>query len=271
MRINLLCIGDVVGRPGRFVVSQALPRLVAEHDIHCVICNVENAAGGSGLTPQLYEKFKRYGVHLMTLGDHIYRKAEIIPILERADNIVRPANLAPSAPGKLHAVYQTDAGPRVAVISVLGRLYMKPPTDCPFRTVDRILNQIPPDVKIVVIDIHAEVTSEKIAMGWYLDGRVSVVYGTHTHVPTADERVLPAGTAYITDLGMTGPYDSVLGRRKDRVLRTLTTDTPNPFDVAVDDPRLSGIIVGVDSTTGKALDIRRIQVCGEPENGDEDD
>lgn len=262
MEINILCIGDVVGRPGRYVLSQALPRLVREHGVHCVICNAENIAGGSGLTPQLYEKIRRYGVNLITLGDHVYRRQEIIPVMEKADDLVRPANFPPTAPGRTFAVYETPAGPKVAVISVLGRLYMRPMTDCPFRAVDRLLGQLPADVRIVVVDVHAEVTSEKVAMGWHLDGRVSVVYGTHTHIPTADERVLPQGTAYITDLGMTGPYDSILGRRKDRVLRTLLTNTPNPFDVAEDDARLCGIFVRVNSDTGRAVHIERIRVDG---------
>lgn len=260
MQINLLCIGDVVGRPGRFVVSQALPELIKQHNLHCVICNVENAAGGSGFTPQLYEKFRRYGVDLITLGDHIFRRQEIIPVLERSDCMVRPVNLPPGSPGQPFAVHQTKVGPKVAVISALGRLYIKPPTDCPYRAVTKVLTQIPPDVKIIVLDMHAEATSEKIAMGWHLDGKVSFVFGTHTHVPTADECILPGGTAYISDLGMTGPYDSVLGRRKDRVLRTLITSLPNPFDVATGDVRLCGALVQVDSATGKALHIERVRV-----------
>jgi len=262
MQINILCIGDVVGRPGRQVISQNLSQLVKDHEIHCVISNVENAAGGSGLTPQLHEKFQRYGVNLMTLGDHVYRKQDLIPVLETADNIVRPANFPPTAPGKTFAIYETQVGPKVAVVSLLGRLYMKPPTDCPYRTIDHVLSRIPNDVKIVVVDMHAEATSEKIAMGWHLDGRVSLIFGTHTHVPTADEQILPQGTAYITDVGMTGPYDSVLGRRKDRVVRHLVTSIPSPFDVAVGDPRLCGILTAIDSESGRATRIQRIRVDG---------
>jgi len=260
MQINLLCVGDLVGRPGRFVLSQALPHLIHQYDLHCVICNAENAAGGSGLTPQLYEKLKRYGVDLITMGDHIYRRAEVIPLLETSGRIVRPANLPPTAIGKTFAVCETKVGPKVAVISLLGRLFMKPMTDCPFRAVDSVRGHIPQDVRIIVVDMHGEATSEKIAMGWHLDGRVSVLFGTHTHVPTADECILPRGTAYITDLGMTGPYDSVLGRRRDRVLRAMVTGVPSPFDVATDDPRLCGVIVAVDSNTGKAANIQRICV-----------
>ncbi|NLX21706.1 MAG: TIGR00282 family metallophosphoesterase [Phycisphaerae bacterium] len=260
MQINLLCIGDVVGRPGRFAVSQALPYLVKQHDLHCVITNAENIAGGSGLTPQLYDKLRRYGVDLVTMGDHIYRRQEIIPLLEKSDRIVRPANLAPAAVGRTVAIYETRPGPKVAVVSLLGRLFMKTMSDCPFRAADQVLSQLPRDVKIVVVDMHAEATSEKIAMGWHLDGRVSVVFGTHTHVATADECILPHGTAYITDVGMTGPYDSVLGRRKDRVVRTMITNLPSPFDVATDDPRLCGVLVSVDSASGRATHIERVCV-----------
>jgi metallophosphoesterase (TIGR00282 family) len=260
--IKLLCIGDVVGRPGRQVVSQAVPALTKERGLDCVIANVENSAAGSGLTEVLYEKFLKYGVHLMTMGDHIYRKQEILPVLERSDCIVRPANFPAEAVGREFAIYQTAAGPRVAVISLMGRLFIRMVADCMFHAVDRVLAKLPRDVKIIVVDMHAEATSEKVAMGWHLDGRVSLVFGTHTHVPTADEQILPKGTAYVTDLGMSGPYDSVLGRRKDRVLRAMTTGMPAPFDVATDDPRMYGVLVVVDSETGQAKRIERIRVDG---------
>jgi hypothetical protein len=262
MELTLLCIGDIVGPAGRRVVREAMEVLVPRRHIDCVIANAENTAGGSGLTAQLYEKLMHYGVHLFTLGDHIYRRGEIIPVLERADNIVKPANLPVTAPGKEYAIHETATGHRVAVISLLGRMYMKIPTNCPFAAIDRVLAAIPKDVKIIVVDMHAETTSEKVAMGWHLDGRVSLLFGTHTHIPTADERVLPRGTGYITDLGMTGPYDSVLGRDKDRVLSSLLTAVPTKFDVATGDPRLCGIIVTVDTSTGKATAIERIRYDG---------
>jgi len=258
--ITILCIGDVVGRAGRSILSRAVPRLVKEQGIDCVIANVENAAAGSGLTEALYTKFIRYGVHLMTMGDHIYRRKEIVQVLEKSDRIVRPANYPAEAVGREFAVFETHRGPAVAVVSLTGRLFMRPPCDCPFRAVDRVLNKIPGDVRIVVVDIHAEATSEKIAMGWHLNGRASVVFGTHTHVTTADERVLDQGTAYITDLGMTGPYEGVLGRLKERVLKSLTTGMPAPYDVATDDVRMCGIVVKVDSETGRARHIERICV-----------
>jgi len=227
-----------------------------------VIANVENAAAGSGLTVQLYHKFIRYGVQVMTMGDHIYRKAEILPLLEQTDQLVRPANYPAESVGRDFAIFTTKAGPKVAVVSLMGRLFMHPPCDCPFHAIDRVLAKLPVDAKVIVVDFHGEATSEKVAMGWYLCGRASVLFGTHTHVPTADEQILDGGLAYITDLGMTGPYDGVLGRRKDRVIRAITTGMPSPFDVATGDPRMCGIIVKVDSDTGRSRHIERVCISG---------
>lgn len=262
MQINILCVGDIVGRPGRQVLAEHLVHLVKEHDIHCVIANAENAAGGSGITMSIYDKLLKYGVHLVTMGDHTYRKRDIFNIFSQSDRIVRPINLSSQAAGREWAAYTTQIGAQVAVVSILGRVHMPIPTDNPFHAIDRVLKQIPSDIKTIVVDIHAEVTSEKIAMGWYLDGRVSVVYGTHTHVTTADETILPHGTAYITDLGMTGPHDSVLGRTTDRVIKSLVTQMPNQYSIATDDLRLNAICVSVNSDTGKALDIQRLCVKG---------
>ncbi|MEK6644073.1 MAG: TIGR00282 family metallophosphoesterase [Planctomycetota bacterium] len=271
MEVTLLCIGDVVGRPGRAVVSQAVPKLVRERQVDCVIANVENAAAGSGLTQQLYAKFLRYGVNVMTMGDHIYRKADILPVLEQSEQIVRPVNYPAEAAGRLFAIHTTASGVKIAVMSVMGRLFMQPPADCPFHAMDRVLETLPSDVKVIVVDMHGEATSEKVAMGWHLEGRVSVLFGTHTHVQTADERVLEGGTAYITDLGMSGPYDGVLGRRKDRVLKALTTGMPAPFDVAVGDPRMCGILVRVEAETGRATHIERVCVLGTAESAENDE
>lgn len=259
MKLNVLCIGDIVGKPGRRIMAEKLKTLVKEYDADCVIANAENAAGGSGLTPQIYNKLLRYGVHLVTLGDHTYRKRGIIQTLETCDNIVRPANLSENAAGRGLAIYKTGKGPTVAVISLLGRIYMKP-ADCPYAAVDRILAQLNNQADIVFVDMHAEATSEKISMGYYLDGRVSCVFGTHTHVVTADETILPKGTAYITDIGMTGPHDSVLGRNKDSVLKSFRTQMPYPFEIATDDIRLNGILVTVDSNTKHAERIERIRI-----------
>ena len=262
MQIKVLCIGDIVGRPGRQMLADHLVHLVKDHNIDCVIANAENSAGGSGITLPIYEKLLKYGVNLITMGDHIYRKSDIIGIMNNSNRIVKPVNLSSEAVGKEWAAYTTTQGPRVAVISILGRVHMPIPTDNPFHAMDRVLKQIPPDIKIIIVDIHAEVTSEKIAMGWYLDSRVSVVFGTHTHVTTADETLLPKGTAYITDLGMTGPHDSILGRSTPNVLNSLTTQMPCPFNVATGDPRLNAIIATLDPNSGKAIHIKRISITG---------
>ena len=259
--INILCIGDVVGRPGRGVLAEHLKRLIAERQIDLVVCNAENAAGGSGLTPQIFKKLLHYGVDVVTLGDHVYRKREVIQVLESSDRIVRPANLAAQAAGRRWTVVESRSGHRVGVACLLGQMYMGS-SDSPWHAADRVLSEMPPEVKIRVIDFHAEASSEKIAMGWHLNGRVSIAFGTHTHIPTADARVLDKGTAYISDLGMTGPYDGVLGRRKDRVLSALTTSMPAHFEIACGDPRMSGLLAAVNPATGRAESAERIEVKG---------
>jgi len=259
MKLNIFCIGDIVGRPGRRIVAEKLKRLVEELGLDCVIANAENAAGGSGLTPQIYNKLLRYGVNLITLGDHTYRKRDIIKTLEIADNIARPANFSEFAAGRGVGVYKTNKGPTVAVVSLIGRLFMKP-ADCPYNAIDRILPQLQQQADIIVVDFHAEATSEKVAMGYHLDGRVSLCFGTHTHVETADERILPKGTAYITDVGMTGAYDSVLGRGTESVLKSFRTRMPVPFEIATGDVKMNAILVTVDSNTKKAERIERIRI-----------
>jgi metallophosphoesterase (TIGR00282 family) len=265
MKLNILCIGDIVGRPGRRVVANKLKSLVRNSGIDCVIANAENAAGGSGLTPQIHDKLLRYGVNLVTMGDHTYRKRDIIPTLETADNLVRPVNFSERAAGKGFAVYKTGKGPTVAVVALIGRLFMKP-ADCPYNAVDRILPQLEQKADIIVVDFHAEATSEKIAMGYHLDGRVSLCFGTHTHVATADERILPKGTAYITDVGMTGAHNSVLGRGTESVLKSFRTQMPYPFEIATGDVKMSAILVAVDSNTKKAERIERVSVGAEIED-----
>jgi metallophosphoesterase (TIGR00282 family) len=259
MKLNILCIGDIVGRPGRRIVAEKLKPVVKEHAIDCVIANAENAAGGSGLTPQIYDKLLRYGVDLVTLGDHTFRKRDIVGTLETADNIARPANLSEHAAGSASAVCKTDKGPTVAVVALIGRLFMKP-ADCPYAAIDKILPKLQQQADIIIVDFHAEATSEKIAMGYYLDGRVSCCFGTHTHVVTADERIFPKGTAYITDIGMTGAHDSVLGRKSESVLKAFRTQMPVPFEIATGDVKMNAILVTVDSNTKKAERIERIQV-----------
>ncbi len=262
MKVNILCIGDIVGRPGRRIIADKLKPLVRELDIDCVIANAENAAGGSGLTPQIYNKLLRYGVNLITLGDHTYRKRDIIKTLETTENIIRPANLSEHAAGRGVAFYTTAKGPTVAVVALIGRLFMKG-ADCPYNTIDKILPQIESKAEIIIVDFHAEATSEKIAMGYHLDGRAGLCFGTHTHVVTADERILPKGTAYITDIGMTGAHDSVLGRSVENVLKSFRTQMPFPFDIATGDVKISAILVTVDSNTKKAESIRRIRIDAE--------
>jgi len=260
MKINILCIGDVVGRPGRHILSQRLPEVVREKKIDCVVVNAENAAGGSGLTTQIYDKLLKYGVNLITLGDHAYRRKEIIPILESEDNIVRPANMSPAAAGNDFALYQTHKGAIVGVVALIGRMFMKP-ADCPYAKIDDILGRLKREADIIVVDMHAEATSEKVAMGHYLDGKVGCVFGSHTHITTADEKILPKGTAYITDVGMTGAHNSVLGRKTESVIKAFRTQMPYPFEIATGDVRMSGILVTVDSTTRCAENIKRIQIA----------
>ena len=273
MKLNILCIGDIVGRPGRRIVANKLKPLVKELGVDCVIVNAENAAGGSGLTPQIYNKLLRYGVNLVTLGDHTYRKRDIIQTLETTENIARPLNFSEPAAGRGFGIYKTSKGPTIAVVALIGRLFMKP-ADCPYNTIDKILPQLQQKADIIIIDFHAEATSEKIAMGYHLDGRVSLCFGTHTHVVTADEKIMPKGTGYITDIGMTGAHDSVLGRGVDSVLKSFRTQMPYPFQIATGDVQMNSILVTVDSNTKKAEHILRIKTKAESEetkNYDSDD
>ena len=262
MPVNILCVGDLVGSPGRRILADHLPELTRQHEIELVVCNAENVAGGSGITPRIFSKLLHYGVDVVTLGDHVYRKREIASTLEQSEHIVRPANISARAAGRRWTVVPTKSGRhRVAVACLLGQMFMNP-ADSPWAAVDQILGEIPESVNMRIIDFHAEASSEKIAMGWFCNGRVSAVFGTHTHIPTADARVLDAGTAYISDVGMTGPYDGILGRRKDRVLWAMTTSMPTPFEVSTGDPRLMGVLIRLDEATGRATSIERIEICG---------
>ncbi len=257
--MRILFIGDIVGKPGRQMVQRAVPGLIREQQLDLVIANAENAAAGSGITPAIYKELIAAGVDCVTLGDHIYRRREIYTVLNREPNIVKPANFPPEAPGRPFAIVRSRQGVAVAVISLLGRVFMRP-VDCPWQAADRVLAELPPEVQVIVVDFHAEATSDKQLMARYLDGRVAAVLGTHTHVPTADAAVLPGGTAFQCDVGMTGPYESIIGRRIDRVLETTRTFMPTQFEVATDDVRLGGAIVEVDPTTGKATAIESIRI-----------
>lgn len=257
--MRLLFIGDIVGRPGRDFVVRGTRGLIVRHKLDLVIANAENAAGGSGLTPQIYRELVNAGVDAITLGDHVYRRKEIYSILQTEDNIVRPANLPAEAVGRQWTVVMARDGTQVALFCVLGQLFMKP-ADNPWRCADRVLAEIPSDVRVRFLDFHVEATSEAQLMGRYLDGKVAAVLGTHTHVPTADECVLPGGTAFQADVGMTGPYDSILGRRIDRVMETTLTANPTQFEVASKDARLGGAIVDIDVESGLATNIERLCV-----------
>lgn len=254
--MRLLILGDVVGRPGREALAGRLPRLRRELGADAVIANAENASGGIGLTAKAAREILMAGVDVMTSGNHIFRHKEILPFFETSDRLLRPANYPDGAPGAGLCVYRPDDGPPYAVLNLLGRTYMEPVLDCPFRAADALLGQIPVDVTIRVVDFHAEATSEKKALAFFLDGRVSVVVGTHTHVQTADAQILPHGTAYLTDLGMCGPTLSALGMDPAGVVRRFVTGMPHRFTVAKTPSALRGAIADIDSTTGKAVQIK---------------
>jgi len=254
--VRILAIGDVVGRPGRHFLRDRLADLVARQGIDLVIANGENAAGGLGITKAMAAELHHYGVHVITTGDHVWRRRDVRQALQGDPRLLRPQNFPAGAPGAGVVATTTASGVPVRVINLLGRIFMEP-IDCPFECIDRILGleHGPP---VTIVDFHAEATSEKAAMAWFLDGRVSAVLGTHTHVQTADERVLEKGTAYITDLGMTGALHSVLGRRVEQVVEKFRTRVYVPMEVANGAVQMSGAIVSVDPQSGRALDIRRV-------------
>jgi metallophosphoesterase (TIGR00282 family) len=270
--MNILFIGDIVGRPGRQAVHDLLPEIIEKEDIHFVVANAENIAGGSGVTQNIFKKLLSYGVDFVTTGDHVWRREEIVPLLESDSRIIRPANYPVEAAGRGCSVVEAKNGVPVGVIQLIGRVFMHP-ARCPFLVGAELVEQTRAKTPVIIVDMHAEATSEKIAMGWHLDGKVSAVVGSHTHIATADERILPNGTAYITDAGMTGPYDSVIGREKEPVLKKFITGMPYPFDVAKGDVNLCGVIVSVDPETGRASAIKRIRVphVGASENSARND
>ncbi|MEI8012836.1 MAG: TIGR00282 family metallophosphoesterase [Candidatus Omnitrophota bacterium] len=255
--MKILFLGDIVGNPGREVFARHVPAMRRNGEADMVIANAENAAGGSGITEMVARELFSFGCDVITLGDHVWDKREVYPYLNSAPHVVRPANFAVEAPGRGMCVVDIN-GIRVAVITLMGRTFMKYLVNCPFRTLDALLGDLT-DAKVVLVDMHAEATSEKVAMGWYADGRVSAVLGTHTHIQTADEKILPGGTAYITDAGMTGPYDSVIGQSKERIMARYLTGLPNKFEVAGGKATLCGALMDVDETTGRARSIVRVQ------------
>lgn len=256
--LKILYIGDTVASAGRTIVRSYLKQLQEEYSIDLTILNCENAATGNGVTPQLADDFLDWGVDVLTSGNHIWNKREILPYLDKQSRLLRPANYPPGNPGHGIVVVKTRSGESAAVLNLQGRVFMAP-IDDPFRVADAELAGLPKNVKIIFVDIHADATSEKVALGWYLDGRVSAVIGSHTHIPTADETILPGGTAYQTDAGMTGPFHSVIGVMKDAAIKRFLTQMPERFEPASQDVRLNGVVIDVDDETGKARSILRIQ------------
>jgi 2',3'-cyclic-nucleotide 2'-phosphodiesterase len=263
--LQILFVGDVFGSPGRRIVREHLPSLIGHHHVDLVVINAENSAGGFGVTPATADELFDLGAHVLTTGNHVWDKKEIIDYMqsvpayshERPRRVVRPANYAPGAPGYGFYEGALPGGQSYAVVNLQGRVFMNTPED-PFRTIDTVLGQI--KAKTILVDFHGEATSEKVAMGWYLDGRVTALLGTHTHIPTADERILPGGTAYQTDVGMSGPYDSVIGVEKELVLARFLTGMPGKFEAARNDARMCATLIECDGATGRASSIRRFML-----------
>jgi metallophosphoesterase (TIGR00282 family) len=260
--MKLLLIGDVVGKPGRSALLDRLQDLKEQHEIDFTIINAENVAGGFSITPAIAELLFSSGVDVMTSGNHIFDKHEVIDYIKKQPKLLRPANYPPNTPGQGMWIGEAN-GTRVAVINLLGRVFMAP-SDDPFRIANELLSSLDGEVKVRIVDMHAEATSEKSAMGWHLDGRVSVVYGTHTHVQTADERILHEGTAFITDIGMTGSYGGVIGMRKGDIIHRFMSPIHRKPDHSKSEVRICGVVVDVDENTGKARSIERINLSHEP-------
>jgi len=256
--LKVLLIGDIVGQPGREAIKKIVPELRKDKGIDFVIANAENIAGGSGLTLATVDELLNSRIDVLTAGDHIWKKKEIYGRLDDDARILRPANYPDGCPGKGSTVIKSNKGKKIGVVNVAGRVFMKG-IDCPFRRAEEEVDRISKDTKIILVDMHAEATSEKIAIARFLDGKVSVVFGTHTHVQTADEKILPLGSAYITDLGMTGPQDSVIGRKADVIIEHFLKCMPAKFDMAEGDVELQGALVDIDEATGKALSIERVR------------
>ncbi len=262
--MRILFVGDIFGRPGRHIVREHLADLVSTRDVELVVANGENAAAGFGITPQIAEDLLALGVDVITSGNHVWDKREVLDYFASAERngssarrVLRPANYPAGTPGLGWYEGRTKKGTPFAVLNLQGRVFMVD-NDDPFRTADALLKNI--TAKVILVDVHAEATSEKIAMGWYLDGRVTAVLGTHTHVPTADERVLPGGTAYLTDVGMTGPYDSIIGVEKQQVLQRFLTNIPSRFEPATGDVRLCAALIDCDEKSGRASSIQRLML-----------
>ncbi|MDD5618040.1 MAG: TIGR00282 family metallophosphoesterase [Candidatus Omnitrophica bacterium] len=256
--MKILLIGDVVGSPGRDALREILPRIKKEKAIDFVIANAENSAGGTGITPRVANDLFNSGCNVLTSGDHIWRRQEVIELLNQNANLLRPLNLTGCTIGKGYNFYKVNSDTTIAVVSMLGRVFIDAMTDSPFIVIRETLPKLKEKTNIIILDFHAEATSEKIAMGWFLDGEISCMFGTHTHVQTADEKILPKGTAYITDVGMSGPFDSVIGRKKEQILEKFLTGMPIRFELGINDVRLQGVIVEIEDKTGKSISIERV-------------
>ena len=256
--MRVLFIGDIVGEPGRKALKDLLPKITKRENIDFVVANGENVAGGSGITPSLVDELLGYGIDVITSGDHIWKRKEIVDRIAQDARLLRPANYPREAPGFGSTVVASKGGVDVGVINIQGRVFMQA-IECPFRVVKAELERIKNKARVIIVDVHAEATSEKIALGFFLDGLVSAVIGTHTHVQTADEKILPQGTAFLTDAGMTGPFDSVIGRNKEQILTRFITQMPTKFEMAEGDIQLHGAIIDIDEKTGKAESIKRVQ------------
>ena len=257
--MRILFIGDIFGKPGRDIAQKAIPALVARHEIDLVVANVENAAAGFGVTGDIADTILGFGVDVMTSGNHIWDKKEVLEYMPRQPRLLRPANFPAGVPGRGTWLGKTKSGEPVAVINVMGRVFMTP-LDDPFAVVLREIEAVRGKAKVILVDFHAEATSEKVAMGWHLDGRVTAIFGTHTHVQTADERILPKGTAYLTDVGMTGPHDSIIGVTIEAALGRFLNAMPARFEAATGGHRLNAIVITADQATGKATSIERINL-----------
>lgn len=257
--MRILFIGDIVGKAGRRAIQGLLESVVADHEVDFVIANGENAAGGMGLTPPIAMEILAEGVDVITSGNHIWAKKEVIPFLDEENRLLRPANYPAGVPGRGAGIFRAGNGGKIGVLNLEGRVFMKH-LDCPFRIGEKEVERLKQETDILVIDFHAEATSEKVAMGWFMSGKVSAVLGTHTHIQTCDEKVMDGGTAYITDVGMTGPLDSVIGIRKEVALNRLLSQIPWKFDVASGEIELQGVVVEVDVKTGKSKQIQRIRI-----------
>jgi len=255
-------IGDIVAKPGRKLVEMHLPSLIEQHKLDFVVANVENIAHGFGVTPETADELLRMGADVLTSGNHIWDKKEIIEYIQSENRLLRPANYPKIAPGRGHVVVRNRKGLKVGVLNVQGRIFMGPSED-PFSIAQELVEQMRKETPLILVDMHGEASSEKQAMGWFLDGKVTAVCGTHTHVPTADQRILPAGTAYVTDIGMTGPYDSIIGVEKEQIIQKFLDQIPTRFEPAKENPILQSMLIEVDENSGLAQTIQRITVRGE--------